>query len=165
MPFLRVILPQGFHFYSLSYRNRKDYARGGYVMVSTSDPTGSRTATLIASHSAGLCAIPALAGVLGVVSPVPAAVLLGLHLPYPLLAAKFWNNRTEGAASSAFMSSNISMLVCTVLVAMYCVYKAATRKEEKREPCPQVGVKGHCVAYDDNVDLLTRIARSRTSWP
>jgi len=59
------------HFYALAWTLRKDYARGGHVMVPVVDATGGRwTAQQALRHAYFLALVPPAAALLGVASPM-----------------------------------------------------------------------------------------------
>ena len=68
------------HFYALAWTLRKDYARGGHVMVPVVDATGGAwTAQQALRHSYLLALVPPVAALLGVVSPMFAVEGIALN--------------------------------------------------------------------------------------
>ena len=69
------------HFLSLSWLYKRDYARGGYRMMSLLDATGRRTAACCLRNSLYLIPVGAVGALLGVCTPLfsfEAAVLSGV---------------------------------------------------------------------------------------
>ena len=69
------------HFLSLSWLYKRDYARGGYRMMSLLDATGRRTAACCLRNSLYLIPIGAVGALMGVTTPLfgfEAAVLSGV---------------------------------------------------------------------------------------
>ena len=69
------------HFLSLSWLYKRDYARGGYRMMSLLDTSGRRTAACCLRNSIYLIPIGALGTLLGVTTPIfgfEAALLSGV---------------------------------------------------------------------------------------
>jgi protoheme IX farnesyltransferase len=108
------------HFLALAWMYREDYARGGYKMVSTTDPTGTRTSVLSVIYSLALIP-PSLAlfylghanGFFGF-----ASILLALGLAVPALL--FAADRTHKAARRLFLASILYLPIFTVLLIL-CV--------------------------------------------
>ena len=69
------------HFLSLSWLYKRDYARGGYRMMSLLDATGRRTAACCLRNSLYLMPIGAAGALMGVTTPLfgfEAAILSGV---------------------------------------------------------------------------------------
>ena len=73
------------HFFALSWMYREDYKRGDFVMVSSNDPDGSRTSSLITRYTWYLSALPFLSSMAGTTNwmfAVEGVVLNGAFLYY-----------------------------------------------------------------------------------
>lgn len=93
------------HFFALSWRLRKDYARGGFKMVPCADPTGQRTADLVMRYSNYLMAVPIVSSVAGLTSSMFAVegVCINAYLMY--LSARFKQHPNNGNAKKVFLCS------------------------------------------------------------
>ena len=95
------------HFLAIAWLYRDDYARAGFVMLPLLDPAGARTGRQALSHTAlllGVCLMPALWGLTGLLYPA-CAVVLGLA--FLALAARFSRGPTPERARALFLASII----------------------------------------------------------
>lgn len=95
------------HFLAIAWLYRDDYARAGFVMLPLLDPAGARTGRQALSHTAlllGVCLMPALCGLTGLLYPA-CAVVLGLG--FLALAARFSRGPTPERARALFLASII----------------------------------------------------------
>ncbi|CAK0743725.1 hypothetical protein CVIRNUC_001492 [Coccomyxa viridis] len=93
------------HFLSLSWLYKRDYARGGYRMMSLLDATGRRTAACCLRNSLYLMPIGAVGALMGVTTPLfgfEAAVLSGV---LAMTSATFLQNPGPTAAKRLFRAS------------------------------------------------------------
>jgi len=103
------------HFMALNWMYREDYARGGYEMVATNDPTGERTAGVIVRYAAALSTIPIICwatDITGVMFVVEGFALNG-YAAY--VAWKFKKSRTNGNARKVFLCS-LGYLPCWMML-------------------------------------------------
>nr|CCA21627.1 protoheme IX farnesyltransferase putative [Albugo laibachii Nc14] len=93
------------HFFALSWKSRKDYARGGYKMVPCADPTGARTSALALRYSFYLLPIPIAAYLFDTTSCMFAieGTLINVYAIH--LARKFRRHPTNATAHQVFMCS------------------------------------------------------------
>jgi len=104
------------HFMAISWMYREDYARGGFVMLSTLDENGAAVARQAIYYSLALLAVsvtPSLFGLTGVIYLIGAAVC-----GTALLAAsiRFFFDRGTRNARSLFMISNLYLLTVMLLL-------------------------------------------------
>jgi heme o synthase len=104
------------HFMAISWMYREDYARGGFVMLSTLDQDGAAVARQAIFYSLALLAVsvmPWMYGLAGVAYLI-GAVLFGTVL----LAAsvRFFFDRGSKNARSLFMISNLYLLTVMLLL-------------------------------------------------
>lgn len=96
---------QGPHFYALSWRSRKDYARGGHMMESVVDPTGRSTATCITGYAGLLTALPFAAAAAGVIHPAVCLPATAVHAHLLYLARQFSGRPSDPNAQKVFLES------------------------------------------------------------
>jgi protoheme IX farnesyltransferase len=104
------------HFMAISWMYREDYARGGFVMLSTLDENGAAVARQAIYYSLALLAVsvtPSLLGMTGTIY-LAGAALGGAAL----LAAsiRFFADRGARNARSLFMISNLYLLTVMLLL-------------------------------------------------
>jgi protoheme IX farnesyltransferase len=104
------------HFMAISWMYREDYARGGFVMLSTLDENGASVARQAIYYSLALLAVsitPSLLGMTGTIYLAGAAVCGAA-----LLAAsiRFFFDRDTRNARSLFMISNLYLLTVMLLL-------------------------------------------------
>lgn len=104
------------HFMAISWMYREDYARGGFIMLSTIDRNGAAVARQAIFYSLALLAVsvlPSLFGMTGLVY-LAGATLCGAAL----LAAsiRFFFDRDVRNARSLFMISNLYLLTVMLLL-------------------------------------------------
>lgn len=93
------------HFFALSWRARKDYARGGYKMVPCADPTGARTSALTERYSWYLLPLPILASLTGSTSYMFAVEGTALNAYLIHLSRKFRQKPNNSTAQKVFLTS------------------------------------------------------------
>lgn len=93
------------HFFALSWKSRKDYARGGYKMIPCADPTGARTSAIALRYSLYLLPIPVAAYLLDATSCMFAVEGTLINAYAIHLARKFAQNPTNATAHKVFMCS------------------------------------------------------------
>jgi protoheme IX farnesyltransferase len=101
---------------AISWMYREDYARGGFVMLSTLDENGAAVARQAIYYSLALLAVsitPSLLGMTGAIYLAGAAVCGAA-----LLAAsiRFFFDRDTRNARSLFMISNLYLLTVMLLL-------------------------------------------------
>lgn len=104
------------HFMAISWMYREDYARGGFVMLSTLDENGAAVARQAIYYSLALLAVsvtPSLLGMTGAIYLAGAAICGAA-----LLAAsiRFFFDRGMRNARSLFMISNLYLLTVMLLL-------------------------------------------------
>ena len=103
------------HFMAISWMYREDYARGGFVMLSTLDAHGAAVARQAVGYSALLLGVSVLPFVFGMTGPIylAGATLCGAAM---LAAAiRFFFDRGRNARS-LFMLSNLYLLTVMLLL-------------------------------------------------
>jgi protoheme IX farnesyltransferase len=88
------------HFFSLSWMHREDYAKGGFQMVATNDPTGERSAALIWKYSLYLTALPIVVASYELTSWMFAVEASVANMYLLHLAAKFKQDPNKGNANA-----------------------------------------------------------------
>lgn len=122
------------HFYSLAWNLRKDYARGGYLMVPVVDATGGKkTAWLSLRSSLALSTLPIVSSVLGVTSPMFAVEGLFLNAYFLRLAYRFWRNPNDASARSLFRCSLWYLPVLLVLMVFHSRHWHPKEVEEQAQ--------------------------------
>jgi len=104
------------HFMAISWMYREDYARGGFVMLSTLDGNGAAVARQAIYYSLALLAVSILPSLLGMTGWIylAGAALSGAAL---LAAAiRFYFDRGARNARSLFMISNLYLLTVMLLL-------------------------------------------------
>jgi protoheme IX farnesyltransferase len=95
------------HFFAIAWIYREDYARGGYRMLSTADPTGALTRVQVAMLALLLIPVSLLPAALGVTGPSYFNVALALGIAY--WAMCLWPRRWDqhACARRSFIASII----------------------------------------------------------
>jgi protoheme IX farnesyltransferase len=93
------------HFFALNWMYREDYKRGGFAMVSSNDPDGSRTASLITRYTFYLSSLPVLSSVMEVTSPMFAVEGVVLNAYALHVARRFDKERSNANARKVFLTS------------------------------------------------------------
>jgi protoheme IX farnesyltransferase len=93
------------HFMSLAWLCRKDYAAGGYKMLSLVDPTGKRTAACALRNCMYLLPLGALSTWLGITSPYFAYESAFISAGMLLTAANFYAKPSNTNARILFRAS------------------------------------------------------------
>jgi protoheme IX farnesyltransferase len=104
------------HFMAISWLYREDYARGGFVMLSTLDEKGAAVARQAVYYTLALLPLsvaPALLGMTGTAYLV-GATLSGVALFWS--AIRFSFDRSTGNARRVFMISNLYLLTVMLLL-------------------------------------------------
>ena len=104
------------HFMAISWLYREDYARGGFVMLSTLDENGAAVARQAVFYTLALLPVsiaPAVFGLTGMAYLV-GATLSGLALFWA--AVRFAFDRSTGNARRVFMISNLYLLTVMLLL-------------------------------------------------
>lgn len=106
------------HFLALAWLYRDDYARGGYRVVSVTDPTGEVLARQLSATAALLLAVSALPFALGSAGPAYLAVALILGGAFLALSLSAACELTAASARRVFLASLAYLpFVLTALVA------------------------------------------------
>ena len=134
------------HFFALSWRLRKDYARGGFQMVAVNDKSGVRTADLVWKYSLLLAPIPVIASATGVCSWMFAVEGLFLNGYAIHLARVFKNEVTAANSHKIFMTS---LWYLPVLLSLMVFHKV---DDEDREPAPAIEGDGFRESMTDVAD-------------
>jgi protoheme IX farnesyltransferase len=93
------------HFLAIAWMYREDYQRGGFVMLPSVDPDGSRTGRQALCHTLGLLPISLCPFVLRMAGPIYLFGALALGLIFIWKAGLFASQRSEGRARSLFYTS------------------------------------------------------------
>jgi protoheme IX farnesyltransferase len=104
------------HFMAISWLYREDYARGGYVMLSTIDADGTAVARQAIYYTLALLPLsvaPTFLGLTGTVYLVGATAAGAALLAY---AIRFFFERSTGHARGLFMISNLYLLTVMLLL-------------------------------------------------
>jgi protoheme IX farnesyltransferase len=93
------------HFLALAWMYRKDYARGGYKMLTVVDPEGTATSRQIIVYSIALLPATLLPTYLGLLGPVYFCGAFILSVLFILVALRLHWHRTNSAARKLFYAS------------------------------------------------------------
>jgi heme o synthase len=107
------------HFFALSYLHREDYARGGFQMVATNDPTGSRSANLVMNYSIYLSVLPIITTSAGLTSMMFAVEGTAVNAYLLYLAHKFQSDHSNSNAKRIFL---YSLLYLPILLGAYVLH-------------------------------------------
>lgn len=106
------------HFLALAWMYREDYARGGYRVISVTDPTGDALSRQMAATAALLLAVSALPFALGSAGPVYLATALVLGVAFLGLSLSAARELTAASSRRVFLASLAYLpFVLTALVA------------------------------------------------
>ncbi len=108
------------HFMALAWMSRKDYAAGGYRMLSLVDATGKRTAACALRNCLYLFPLGALSTWLGITSPYFAYESAFITAGMLLTAARFYGRPTTGNARVLFRAS---LLHLPLFMAAFLVHR------------------------------------------
>jgi heme o synthase len=95
------------HFFAIAWIYREQYAKAGYVMLPSVDPTGERTSRQAVSHTLGLLPISLTPFIFRLAGPVYLFGALILGLVFLLFAIQFSRRLTEQHARYLFYASII----------------------------------------------------------
>lgn len=106
------------HFLSLAWKQRADYRRGGFLMLSTIDPVGRFTGIVVVIYTIALLTIsqmPVVLGFAGWMYSLSAAVLGILLLAFGI---NFERNRSSAAAHRLFLATvaYLPLLLAALLI-------------------------------------------------
>ncbi|HEX7704936.1 MAG TPA: heme o synthase [Thermoanaerobaculia bacterium] len=104
------------HFMAISWMYREDYARGGFVMLSTLDPDGTAVARQAIFYSLALLGVSVLPATFGLAgwTYLAGAVIGGTALL--VASVRFFFDRSRPRARSLFMLSNVYLLIVMLLL-------------------------------------------------
>lgn len=106
------------HFLALAWLYRDDYARGGFRMLPSVDPTGAATGRLAMVHAVALLPVVAAAVLAGVSGRLFLAGSVVLTVAFATLAWEMLRHRTAPAARRLFLASLLYLpLVLGLMVA------------------------------------------------
>jgi heme o synthase len=146
------------HFFALSYMHRKDYARGGFQMVSVSvkDAHGDWTSQCITRYTWYLATLPFLSTALGMTTSMFA--LEGMVLNgFALRAAyKFDYDRTNANARKVFLTS-LGYLPCWLM--LFLLHSTAWDQQTTEQEGVGVLSSEHHSATDEHEHDSTMMAR------
>ena len=103
--FTIVFLWQLPHFFAISWMYRDDYARAGFQMIASDDPTGERSASQSVFFCILLLVLAGLPGFVGVVNFLYVPVELVLGGLFVVVAMRFLRTRTRADARLLFITS------------------------------------------------------------
>ncbi len=118
------------HFMALAWMSRKDYAAGGYRMLSLVDPTGKRTAACALRNCMYLFPLGALSTWLGITSPYFAYESAFITAGMLLTAANFYARPSTGNARILFRAS---LLHLPVFMGAFLLHRIPNTGIERRE--------------------------------
>jgi protoheme IX farnesyltransferase len=118
------------HFMALAWMSRKDYAAGGYRMLSLVDPTGKRTAACALRNCMYLFPLGALSTWLGITSPYFAYESAFITAGMLLTAANFYAKPSTGNARILFRAS---LLHLPVFMGAFLLHRIPNTGIERRE--------------------------------
>lgn len=93
------------HFFALAWMYRKDYARGGYKILTVVDPEGKATSRQIIVYSAALLPASLLPTYLGLLGTTYFGCAFALSSLFFLVALQFYKQRSNAAARQLFYAS------------------------------------------------------------
>jgi len=115
--FLIVFLWQLPHFFAIAWMYRDDYARAGFQMIASDDPTGERSASQSVFFCILLLVLAGIPGFIGVVNFLYVPVEIALGGIFVAVAMRFLRTRTRADARLLFITSIIYLpLLLTALV-------------------------------------------------
>ena len=118
------------HFMALAWMSRKDYAAGGYRMLSLVDPTGKRTAACALRNCMYLFPLGALSTWLGITSPYFAYESAFITAGMLLTAANFYAKPSTGNARILFRAS---LLHLPLFMGAFLLHRIPNTGIERRE--------------------------------
>ena len=104
------------HFYALAWRHRKDYAAGGYAMLSVTDPSGRSVGRESLVYTAGLAALPFATVAAGVTAPMFAVWTAPINAYALYSTALFAKEASDENAKRVFMWSLWYLPLCMALM-------------------------------------------------
>jgi len=105
------------HFFAIAWMYRDDYARAGFQMIASDDPTGERSASQSVLFCILLLCLAGLPGFVGVVNFIYIPIELALSGAFVVVAMRFLRTRTRSDARLLFITSIIYLpLLLTALV-------------------------------------------------
>jgi protoheme IX farnesyltransferase len=93
------------HFLAIDWFHREDYARGGFRMISSVDPTGALTGRLTVLYSLALVPLSLMAAIVGLGGYLYVAGAVALGLAFLALGVRLHWTRTNEAARRVFVGS------------------------------------------------------------
>lgn len=106
------------HFFALGWMYREDYARGGFRMLSSMDPAGSRTAWLTVLYTVVLLPVSLLPTVFGVTGWIYGGGALLLGVIFLGLCVTLIVDRARGRAHRVFVASILYLPALLALMVM-----------------------------------------------
>jgi protoheme IX farnesyltransferase len=103
--FTIVFLWQLPHFFAIAWMYRDDYARAGFQMISSDDPTGERSASQSVFFCILLLVLAGLPGFVGIVNFIYIPIELALGGLFVAMAMRFLRTRARSDARLLFMTS------------------------------------------------------------
>jgi protoheme IX farnesyltransferase len=103
--FVIVFLWQLPHFFAIAWMYRDDYARAGFQMIASDDPTGERSASQSVFFCILLLVLAGLPGFLGVVNFLYIPIELVLGGIFVAVAMRFLRTRVRADARLLFITS------------------------------------------------------------
>ena len=116
--FTIVFLWQLPHFFAIAWMYRDDYARAGFQMIASDDPTGERSASQSVLFCILLLVLGGLPGFVGIVNFLYIPAELALGGVFVAVAMRFLRTRTRADARLLFITSIMYLpLLLAALVA------------------------------------------------
>lgn len=112
-----LLLWQFPHFFALAWMYRQDYASGGFRMVSTEDPSGMRTASVMTEYTWYLALLPVATTLTGYTSYMFGVEGVALNAYLLTLVYKFKSDRSNANARKVFLTTlwYLPLLLCGYL--------------------------------------------------
>jgi protoheme IX farnesyltransferase len=104
------------HFYALAWLYREDYARGGFRMITTEDPTGVRTGRQIILFGVALLLVSVTPVLLGVSGALYLATAIMLGAAFLVLGIAMAIRRDERRAVRLFLASVAYLPILLVMM-------------------------------------------------
>ena len=106
------------HFLAIAWRNREDYARGGFVMLPVVDPDGRRTGWQAVNYALLLLPVSLTPMLLGLTTPAFFFVALLLGVGFLTFAVRLLLNRSDRRARQLFLASIVYLPLLLAALAL-----------------------------------------------
>jgi len=116
------------HFMSIAWRNKDDYLRGGFKMLSGEDPTGKRTAGKAVVYAALLSALPIVSSLTGATSWMFAVDGSVICLYQLYIAVLFYRNPSRSTATALLFPTSVVTL--TLFLILFVLHSTKWRENK-----------------------------------